>query len=314
MELRFWRSALAQTKAHKHGHRSRPNKLDSAQPPMGPVTYALNRAIEVAHSALGGTGGLQAEMQKLHCNKNTRMHTTHTHTRTPQTELKDRSERNLRFSTNESTQAWTPKHAKQTLWAERLDRRPVQAPRNVERSVLQHRRREGLRDVDLEENLRGRRQQHPEHQPVGQQPAEGPVQAFPAPQPPPGGCLLGSPVPASPTVAVFALFSCHNSSKETLGRGKCKSNTHHAKGRLKRTEPPDLDLACYVIAPIDSSSLYCRKTSCNSAPPLIRLDPRSPCLRKHKRPHGDAQGPQKDRLAVRKGPQIAYSTRCSLTC
>ena len=51
-----------------------------------------------------------------------------------------------------------------------------------------------------------------------------------------------------------------------------------------------------------------------SPPPLIRPASRSPCLRKHKRPHGDAQGPLKNRPAVRKGPQIAYSTRCSLAC
>ena len=35
-------------------------------------------------------------MQKLHYNKNTHMHTAHTHTCTPQTELNHRSERDLR--------------------------------------------------------------------------------------------------------------------------------------------------------------------------------------------------------------------------
>ena len=73
------------------------------------------------------------------------------------------------------------------------------------------------------------------HRPAGQQPAECPAQALPALQPPPGGRLPGSPVPASPTVALFALFSCHNSGKETLGRSKSKSNTHHSQGWLKHT-------------------------------------------------------------------------------
>ena len=50
------------------------------------------------------------------------------------------------------------------------------------------------------------------------------------------------------------------------------------------------------------------------SPRLMRPDSRSPRLRKHKRTHGDAQGPQKTRLAVRKGPQIAYSTRRNLEC
>ena len=49
-------------------------------------------------------------------------------------------------------------------------------------------------------------------------------------------------------------------------------------------------------------------------PPLIRPDSGLPCLRKHKRSHGNTQGPQKNRFAVRKGPQIAYSTRRSLAC
>ena len=37
-------------------------------------------------------------MQKLHYNKNTHMHTTHTHIRTPQAELNHRSERDLRVT------------------------------------------------------------------------------------------------------------------------------------------------------------------------------------------------------------------------
>ena len=109
---------LAQTKAHKHRHRSTPDKLGSVSPPMGPVTEALNKAIELAKIVMDGTGGLQAQKQKRLYNKNARMHTphthTHTHTHTPQAELNHRSERDLRFSTNESTQARTPKQATQT--------------------------------------------------------------------------------------------------------------------------------------------------------------------------------------------------------
>ena len=47
-------------------------------------------------------------------------------------------------------------------------------------------------------------------------------------------------------------------------------------------------------------------------PNLIRTESWSPRLRKHKRTHGNAQGPRKNYLAVQKGPQIAYSTRRSL--
>ena len=49
---------------------------------------------------MGGTGGLQAQMLKLHCTKTHKhAHHTHTHTRTPQTELNHISERDLRFGT-----------------------------------------------------------------------------------------------------------------------------------------------------------------------------------------------------------------------
>ena len=83
-------------------------------PPMGPVTHALIRAIKVANSVMGGTAGLQAQMQKMHYNKNAHMHTAHTHTHTPQAERNHRSKRDLRFSKNESTQARTGKQARQT--------------------------------------------------------------------------------------------------------------------------------------------------------------------------------------------------------
>ena len=49
------------------------------------------------------------------------------------------------------------------LGARSLGRPPVQAPRNVERAVPH----KGLGDINLEENLRGCRQQHPAHRPAG---------------------------------------------------------------------------------------------------------------------------------------------------
>ena len=44
-------------------------------------THGARHAVEfVWNSVMGGTGGLQAQMQKMHYNKKARMHTTHTHT------------------------------------------------------------------------------------------------------------------------------------------------------------------------------------------------------------------------------------------
>ena len=93
----------------------------------------------------------------------------------------------------------------------------VQAPRDVARGVLQHRRRKCLGDVDMEENLHRRRQQDTAHRTAGKQPAEGPVQPLPAPHSPSGDRRRRSPVYAPPPVAALASLPCHDGGREILG-------------------------------------------------------------------------------------------------
>ena len=99
------------------------------------------------------------------------------------------------------------------LGAESLGSLSVQAQRHVARGVPQHCRRKGLGDVNPEENLHRRRQQHTAYRTAGQQPAEGPVQPLPAPHSPPGDRRWGSPVCAPPSVAAL----CHDGGRERLG-------------------------------------------------------------------------------------------------
>ena len=123
------------------------------------------------------------------------------------------------------------------LGVEGLGRPTVQASRNGERGVPLQRRRKGLRDLDLEENLRGGRQQHPAHRQAGRKPGEGPAQALACLQPPLGGRRQGPLVLACPRLRRLPFLRVMTGAKKHWGISKRKSNTHHTHWQ-NHTLPP----------------------------------------------------------------------------
>ena len=108
-------------------------------------------------------------------------------------------------------------------------------------------RGEGLRHVAPKKKFGGYAQQHPAHRP-----AEGSAQARPALLSPPGGRLLGTPVPVSPTVALLALFASHNARKKYWPQEKytpCTSPTRQAQihRHSHPTSLPQLTPPAYTV-------------------------------------------------------------------
>ena len=104
------------------------------------------------------------------------------------------------------------------------------------------------------------------HRPVGRQP--GPCAGVPRPaaaseRSPSWDCLCRR----RPGLRRLPVLRVIMQAKKHWGAANAKNFTHHSQGGLNCTGPPDLDLACYVMAPNNSSSLYLRKTSWNSVPP-----------------------------------------------
>ena len=70
-----------------------------------------------------------------------------------------------------------------------------------------------------------------------------------------------------PLLRRLPLFRAMTGAKYDWGTCMRSNNTNHTQVWRHRAKTPELDCSGYVIAPTASSSLYCKKTSWNSAPP-----------------------------------------------